>query len=108
MLLNMHITITSSLYVHCSNKQPMRKQSLQRKIQRLKHHLDDKLTVALSTCNPYDASQSNDIDCAVLWHSIEELSNELHDKQNELSCIYHDINDYNECWNSIECRLFNI
>lgn len=90
----------------------MRTRQLRRKIDKLERQLDQKVNVAMYKCNPYDINTFDDdecdVDCAVLWHTIEDLSNNLHDKQNEMACINFDIIDYNDCWNSIECRLFNL
>ena len=68
----------------------------------IKKNLDQKLGLALNKCNAESAlTDSSNISCAVLWDEIEECASKITDIDQVLS-------QYWECWDDIECRMYDL
>lgn len=84
----------------------VRIKSLKAKCKHIERKLENNITVALKKCNPQKSIKDpENAHCAVLWDEIEELSNTIHDMRNEINCLEDD--DY-DCWDPIECRMYDI
>ena len=100
-----HVVVKASL-MSGKNKQQMK--SLKANIQRIEDKLETNVSLALQTCNPkYGIKHTKNTECAVLWCEIEEMSNTLHNLKNKVRCLNEDADD-DDCWDSIECRIYDI
>ena len=83
-----------------------KKPHLLRSKQQLKDKLDDKLSIAMKECNPmYSDKALNSPDCMIVWSDIEEMSSAFNDINIELKVLEQD--EY-ECWDKIECRIYDV
>ena len=96
--------IMASVHGHKENS-CNRKATLLSKQNSLEKELEQKVTVALKKCNPNQSiHHSLNNECAVIWDQIEELSNTVHHIRNEIDCLEDD----DECWDTIECKMYDI
>lgn len=91
---------------YISDKDQVRIKSLKANCKQMESKLEKNITLALDKCNPSKSIKDPDnAQCAVLWDEIEELSNTIHDMRNEIHCLEDDNYD---CWDPIECRMYDI
>lgn len=96
--------ISASVHGHKENGFN-RKETLLSRRKALENQLEQKISVALKKCNPnHSIHHSLNNECAVIWDQIEELSNSVHRVKNEIDCFEDD----DDCWDSIECKMYDI
>lgn len=97
-----------------SDSDHYRIKSLKNKCKPIEDKLEKNITLALKKCNPSkNIMDPENAQCAVLWDEIEELSNAIHNMRNEINCLVslktiEDNNDDDDCWDSIECKMYDI
>ena len=69
---------------------------------KLQKQIISKTSFALQNCNSCPLTRTND-SCAILWDEIEELSSTF----NDINCAIKSIEEF-ECWDPIECRMYDI
>ena len=83
-----------------------KKPHLMKSKQQLKKVLDDKLRIAMKDCNPmYSEKKLNSQECMIVWSDIEEISSAYNNICIELQLL--ETNE-RECWDSVECRIYDI
>ena len=83
-----------------------KKPHLMRSKQQLSKKLDVKLSIAMKDCNPMFSDKAlNSPECILVWSDIEEMSSVVNDINIELKALEKDEYD---CWDSIECRIYDV
>ena len=93
---------------YISDSDQIRIKSLKANCKQIEGKLEKNISlyIYIYRCNPNKRIRDPDnAQCAVLWDEIEELSNTIHDMRNEIHCL----EDKNyDCWDPIECRMYDI
>lgn len=95
----MNIVLSSISATGTQNKS-YSKATLQSKKVRLQKSIEKKTNFALRFCYPPSIKSDT---CVVLWDEIEELSSVLHDTKYKIKAM----KEY-ECWDELECRVYDI
>lgn len=83
-----------------------KKPHLMRAKQQIKEKLDDKLSIAMKKCNPmYSKKAFNSQECMIVWSDVEEMSSAFNDINIELKVLEE---AEHQCWDDIECRIYDI
>lgn len=100
----MHLTVVSSKipYGPSYPENTKRFNHLKRAKLEVKTRLEHKIALALSKCNANKAlTDSSNNSCLALWDEIEECASKMSDIEDSL-CQYW------ECWDNVECKMYDI